>query len=179
MDQEFNSKDTSLKQVPAILRLIDKNAEDAARFWSKQDVVLDYGGGKFDELTKKLKERGVVNLIYDPFNRSQDHNDLVRGILTTPFRAADIALCSNVLNVIKEPEVRREVLRDIKRMTKPSGIVFFTVYEGDRRSRGRKTSKGWQANRPTKSYEREIRKEFESVQIKGKLIYAQYFKEAS
>lgn len=175
--QAITSADTSLKQIPAILRLIDKNAENAARFWGRHNVVLDYGGGRYDELTKALKERGVVNLIYDPYNRSDEHNDLVRGILTTPFRAADIALCSNVLNVVREPEARREILRDIKLMTKDDGIVFFTVYEGDKSSRGRRTAKGWQANRPTKNYVREIRREFHSVVVKGKLIYAQYFKE--
>ena len=174
--QSISSADTSLKQVPAILRLIDKNCESPALFWARHRAVLDYGGGRYDELTKALAERGVTNLIYDPYNRSDDHNSLVRGILTTKSRQADIALCSNVLNVVRETEARREILRDIKRMTKSDGIVFFTVYEGDKSSKGHKTSKGWQANRPTKNYVRELKREFESVQVKGKLIYAQYFK---
>jgi 2-polyprenyl-3-methyl-5-hydroxy-6-metoxy-1,4-benzoquinol methylase len=173
--QRYPSNGTSIKQVPAILRLIDKQAEFPELFWARNRRVLDYGGGKYDELTNLLAERGVTSMVYDPFNRSEDHNKLVWK--TFLHRRADIALCSNVLNVIKEPEVRREVLRDIKRMTKPSGMVFFTVYEGDKSSRGRKTTKGWQANRPTRNYLREIRKEFASVQIKGKLIYAQYPKE--
>ena len=177
MTQTITSADTSLKQVPAILRLIDSTAEDAVRFWGKRRLVLDYGGGRYDLLTEELKRRGVVNLVLDPFNRSEDHNKLVRQILTTPYNQADMALCSNVLNVIKEPEARRELLREIKRLTNPLGIVFFTVYEGDKSSRGRKTSKGWQANRPTKNYLREIRKEFESVHTRGKLIVAQHFKE--
>ena len=177
--QAITSAETSLKQIPAILRLIDKGCENPALFWGHRQIVLDYGGGRYDELTKALKKRGIVNLIYDPYNRSDDHNALIRGILTTPFRAADMALCSNVLNVVREPEARRAILRDIKRMTKADGIVFFTVYEGDKSSRGRRTSKGWQANRPTKNYVREIKREFESVQVKGKLIYAQYPKEST
>jgi hypothetical protein len=174
--QAITSAETSLKQVPAILRLIDKNCEDPALFWVRNPLVLDYGGGKYDELTCALAKRFVVNMIYDPYNRSVEHNALVRQALSVEHRGADIALCSNVLNVVREPKARREILRDIKRMTKPEGIVFFTVYEGTKTSRGRRTSKGWQANRPTKNYVREIRSEFESVVVKGKLIYAQIFK---
>jgi len=174
--QSISSADTSLKQVPAILRLIDKNCENPALFWVRRQRVLDYGGGRYDELTDALAKRGVTNLIYDPYNRTTEHNALVRQVFSVNHGQADLALCSNVLNVVREPEARREILRDIKRMTKSDGIVFFTVYEGDKSSKGRKTSKGWQANRPTKNYVRELKREFESVQVKGKLIYAQWFK---
>ncbi len=43
---------------------------------------------------------------------------------------ADTVTCSNVLNVIKEPEVRLNVLKNIKKLVKPNGIVYITVYEG-------------------------------------------------
>jgi len=169
--QKITSAATSLKQVPAILRLIDKDCKDPAMFWDRNDVVLDYGGGKYDELTSALAERRVANMIYDPYNRTEDHNNRIREALTN--EGADVALCSNVLNVVRESEARREILRDIKRMIKPDAFVIFTVYEGNKSSRGRKTSKGWQANRPTRNYAREIKKEFRSVKVLGKLIYAQ------
>lgn len=138
-------------------------------FWAYTDTVLDYGGGKYDLLTEELAKMKVQNLVYDPFNRSEDHNNLVRQLLTT--RPADHAICSNVLNVIKEPAVRMEVLRDIAALTDPHGNVFITVYEGNKSSRGKKTTKGWQANRPTKSYIREIRKVFkEGWWVCGKLL---------
>jgi hypothetical protein len=174
--QTITSADTSLKQVPAILRLVDMKVGGDLGFWAYTTQILDYGGGKYDLLTDELAKRGVVNLIYDPFNRSEDHNKLVRRILTTRHHGADHAFCSNVLNVIREREARREVLRDIKRMTSPLGTVFFTVYEGDRSSRGRRTVKGWQANRPTRNYEREIKREFNNVYTHGKLIVASSFK---
>lgn len=157
-EQRYDSAKTSLKQVPAVFKLLNDNLERPALFWAYTDDVLDYGGGKYDLLTDKLAELRVRNWVYDPFNRSEDHNNLVRRMLT--IKPADHAFCSNVLNVIKEPAVRMEVLRDIASLTGPDGYVFITVYEGDRSSRGRKTTKGWQSNRPLKSYVREVRKVF-------------------
>ena len=172
MNQPITSAATSLKQVPAILRLIEKAASNP--HWIGINNLLDYGGGKYDLLTRELAKRGVNNLVYDPFNRSEDHNEMVRWLLK--HHGADAAICSNVLNVIRGLAVRRAVLQDIKSMTVSYGEVFFTVYEGDGSSVGRKTSKGWQANRPTKNYLREIRQEFTNVKIIGKLIVARGFK---
>lgn len=158
MKQTYTSAGTSLKQVPAVFKLITKAMDRPEVFWAYTNNILDYGGGKYDLLTEKLAEMRIRNLILDPYNRSDDHNKLVRQLLEAA--PADHAICSNVLNVIKEPAVRQEVLREIADLTSSSGYVFITVYEGDRSSRGRKTSKGWQANRPLRSYEREIKKVF-------------------
>jgi len=170
--QTITSAATSLNQIPAILRLIEQAVQNP--YWIGVDNLLDYGGGKYDLLTRELVKRGVNNLVYDPFNRSEEHNEMVRWLLK--HRMADAAICSNVLNVIRSPAARRAALQDIKRMTVSYGVVYFTVYEGDGSSVGRKTSKGWQANRPTKNYLREIQQEFTNVKIIGKLIVAGGFK---
>jgi len=173
--QTITSAGTSLKQVPAILRLIDQVMARSEVFWAYQDDCLDIGGGKYDLLTEALEERGVRNWILDPYNRSEEHNDMVASMLST--NPADIAICSNVLNVIREVEARRDVHRVIKRLVKPTGMTFFTVYEGDRSSVGRKTSKGWQWNRPTKNYLRELRRDYHSVTLlRNKLIVCEGFK---
>jgi len=156
--QKITSAETCLKQVPAVFKLINKCLERPTHFWAYTDEILDYGGGKYDLLTAKLAELGVRNLVLDPFNRSEEHNALIRQLLSV--QPADHAICSNVLNVIREPKARMMVLEDIAALTKPGGNVFFTVYEGNKSSRGRKTTKGWQNNRPLKSYVREIRKVF-------------------
>lgn len=156
--QKYTSAGTSLNQVPAVFKLLNDHLVRPAVFWGLTDETLDYGGGKYDTFSDELAKLRVRNWVYDPFNRSDEHNALVRRMLTV--RPADHAFCSNVLNVIKEPKVRMEVLRDIAALTAPEGCVFFTVYEGDRSSHGRRTTKGWQANRPLKSYTREIRKVF-------------------
>jgi hypothetical protein len=158
MKQVITSAKTSLNQVPAVLRLINKVARDSMGFWCYADTVLDYGGGKYDKLTDALAKLGVRNLVYDPFNRSVDHNKLVLQLVKA--RKASHGICSNVLNVIREPAVRQKVLKDLAKWVEPGGNVFITVYEGDKSSKGKRTTKGWQANRPAKNYLREIRKVF-------------------
>jgi len=158
VEQKITSAATSVNQIPAVYKLLNDNLVRPEFFWAYVDDTLDYGGGKYDTLSAELAKLKVRNWVYDPFNRSEDHNKLVRRMLS--IRPADHAFCSNVLNVIKEPGVRQEVLRDIASMTDPLGWVFITVYEGNRSSRGRITTKGWQANRPLKSYVREVRKVF-------------------
>jgi hypothetical protein len=156
--QTITSAKTSLNQLPAVLRLINKIARDPLAFWGYTNDILDYGGGKYDQLTAALAKMKVRNLIYDPFNRSKEHNALVLQLVTT--RPASHGICSNVLNVIREPAVRQKVLRDLARWVEPGGNVFITVHEGDKSSKGKQTSKGWQSNRPAKNYMREIKKVF-------------------
>jgi hypothetical protein len=163
MTQTITSAETSLNQVPAIFRLVKKTGA-----FVRKTRVLDMGGGKFNLTTKALAKLGVTSHVYDPYNRSEEHNDGVR--CEFDFDPADVALCSNVLNVVREPSARQAIHHKIKSFVKPGGKVFFTVYEGDRSSRGRKTSKGWQAHRPTKSYVRELKREYSSVVRKGKLL---------
>jgi len=158
--QQFSSAKTDLKQVPAIYKLLNDGLERPVIFWGRTKEILDYGGGAGEKLTDKLAKLKVRNLVLDPFNRSEDHNALVRRLLT--IRPADHAFCSNVLNVIKEPAVRMAALREIAALTSPEGCVFITVWEGNKSSRGRRSQEDcWQANRPLKSYVREIRKVFQ------------------
>jgi len=170
--QEITSAGTSVNHLPGILRLYEKLRGPSC--WAFKHDVLDYGGGRFDKLTAELATRGIRNWIYDPFNRSDDHNSLVLQLLSVS--QADVAFCSNMLNVIRSPAHRQEALLNIKLLTKPSAEVFFTVNEGTKDSRGWRTPKGWQSNRPTKSYLREIRKQFTTVERRGKLIIAKGFK---
>ena len=160
--QKISSAGTSVNQMPAVLRLLKKIYDpekwQGARFWVDTKMVLDYGGGKYDQLTDAFAEMGIVSLVYDPFNRGEDHNKLVLKILKA--RKADIGICSNVLNVIREPAARTETLEHLKIGVKEGGQIFITVYEGDKSSKGRQTSKGWQAHRPAKNYMREIRRVF-------------------
>jgi hypothetical protein len=160
MKQKFTSAKTDLKQIPAIFKLLLKGLERPEHFFAYNRECLDYGGGASDKLTNEFAKMGVRNLVLDPYNRSEDHNKLVRQLLTT--KPADFAICSNLLNVIKEPKVRMAALEEIAALTDPEGSVFFTVYEGNKTSRGRRTGPDqWQNNRPLKSYIREIRKVFQ------------------
>lgn len=163
-EQEFDSAKTSINstKVPVIYKLVHFPANS---------IVLDYGGGKWDTGVEYLEEQGCEGYVYDPYNRSSQHNRTVLRALRSN-GGADIALCSNVLNVIKEPEARIQVLKNIAKITKPSGKVYITVYEGSGKGNEGATKSGYQLNRKTADYLEEIQSVFPDAQRKGKLISA-------
>lgn len=134
-------------------------------------INLDYGGGRFDNVAEYLSEFDVVNLVYDPYNRSSDHNKMVIDEIRKN-GGADTATCSNVLNVIKEPEVRLNVLSNISKLVKPGGAVYITVYEGTGQGNEGATKSGYQLNRKTQDYLEEVQQVFPDAKRKGKLIIA-------
>lgn len=163
-DQEFSSAKTSINssKLPAIFNMV-KFVPDT--------LNLDYGGGKFDNAVEALAEQGVTSVVYDPYNRTDAHNSSVIQHVRTN-GGADTITCSNVLNVIKEENVRLSVLRNMKSLVKPGGVVYITVYEGAGDNVGKETSSGYQLNRKTADYVEEVSKVFPSVSRKGKLIMA-------
>lgn len=110
-------------------------------------------------------------MVYDPYNRSAEHNKEVLRILKD-HGGADAAINSNVLNVIKEPEAREAVLRNIKKITKRGAPIYITVYEGRGDSAEGPTKSGYQLNRKTGDYMDEVGRVFSNVKRKGKLITA-------
>lgn len=166
VEQEYTSENTSINstKLPAIYSMV--NFPEGA-------VVLDYGGGKFDNAVAYLDSIGCKGYVYDPYNRSAEHNREVIKIIRAN-GGADITLCSNVLNVIKEAGVRQNVLENIKKLTKPSGKVYITVYEGKGDNAEGPTKSGYQLNRKTASYIDEVKEVFPEASRKGKLICASY-----
>ena len=164
IDQEFTSANTSINssKLPALFSMVEFDPET---------VNVDYGGGRFDNVADYLTDFDVVNLVIDPFNRNKKHNrDAIN--LIRDHGGADSATCSNVLNVIKEPENRRQVLENMKKLVKPGGKIYITVYEGDGTGEEGATSSGYQLRRKTKEYLDEIREVFPDAERKGKLISA-------
>ena len=163
-EQEFDSAATSINsnKLPAVYSMVRFNPGD---------VVVDFGGGKFDNAVNYLKDNDVTLLVYDPYNRSAEHNKEVLRILKE-HGGADAAVNSNVLNVIKEPEAREAVLRNIKKITKRGAPIYITVYEGRGDGAEGPTKSGYQLNRKTGDYMDEIGKVFSNVKRKGKLITA-------
>lgn len=162
-NQEFTSAGTSIRQVPAVFKQVK---------FIPGSMNLDYGGGRYDDATNFLANQGVTNLVYDPYNRSAEHNSsVIREVEENG--GADTATLANVLNVIKEPYIRKEVLQNVKSLLKPGGVCYIMVYEGDRTGNNTPTSKGFQLNRKTSEYLEEIQEVFSNVNIKGKLIIAQ------
>lgn len=162
--QEFTSANTSINstKVPAVFKMVN---------FEQGTVNLDFGGGKFDTAADYLSDYDVINLVYDPYNRSDKHNKEVIATLKE-HGGADTATCSNVLNVIKEPEVRINVLNNIKKLLKPNGTCYITVYEGTGKGDEGETKSGYQLNRKTADYLDEVQEVFPNATRKGKLIIA-------
>ena len=163
-DQEYDSAKTSInsKKLPAVYRMIHLQPGT---------VGVDFGGGRWDSAVEYLRDQDVTLCVYDPYNRSAEHN---REVLRT-LRAnggADFAINSNVLNVIKEPEARKGVLENIKKITKSGAPIYITVYEGRGDAKEGPTKSGYQLNRKTADYLEEIQEVFPDARRKGKLIVA-------
>lgn len=163
-DQEYDSAATSINsnKLPAIYKLVH---------FEPGKVYLDFGGGRFDNGVYYVRDLGATLLVYDPYNRSDEHNKEVLRVIKEN-SGADATLNSNVLNVIKEPEARLSVLNNIKKLTKSGGDVYITVYEGTGKGNEGPTKAGYQLNRKTADYLEEVQAVFPDARRKGKLIHA-------
>ena len=163
-EQKISSANTSINsaKLPVIFNKVRFNPGE---------LNLDFGGGKFDNATEYLAQQGVESLVYDPYNRSSGHN---KEVIDTVRKngGADTVTCSNVLNVIKEPEARKAVIKNIYSLLKNSGTAYFTVYEGTGKGNEGPTRSGYQLNKKTGDYVEEISAVFPSVSRHGKLIIA-------
>lgn len=156
-EMPVESAKTSIRQVASGLKKL------VAGIASKDDINLDYGGGRYDDGTDYLSQYGITNLVYDPFNRSQSHNQNVLAILNN--KKVDTATCLNVLNVIENKEERIGVVKDVIRYVKSGGIALFQCYKGDGSQETRRTSKGWQLNQPISFYKNEIEENIPGLNI--------------
>lgn len=163
-DQEYDSAATSInsKKLPAIYHMVD---------FEPGKLYLDFGGGKFDNAIMYLKDKGCELLVYDKFNRTKEYNDEVIQRVREN-NGADGVISSNVLNVIKEPDVRISVLKNMKKLAKPGADIYITVYEGTGKGDEGPTKSGYQLNRKTKDYMEEIQSVFPDAKRKGKLVIA-------
>ena len=164
IDQEFTSANTSINatKLPAIFKMVS---------FEPGTVNCDYGGGRFNNVADYLTQYDVINMVLDPFNRSKAHNREVINLLRE-HGGADTATCSNVLNVIKEPANRIGVLENMKKLVKPNGKIYITVYEGTGKGNEGETKSGYQLNKKTADYMDEILEVFPNATRKGKLITA-------
>lgn len=162
--QKITSAATSINTLPRLFKLVDWESH-------RGNINVDIGGGRFETVTDYLHNQGVHNFVYDPFNRSDEHNDKIRRMFMEVGYADSVTIV-NVLNVIRHAGARHEVLEEAAEAMRHDGVCFLTVYEGDKSGRGKKTSKGWQCHRRTETYVREVEKVFRDVDHKGRLIVA-------
>jgi hypothetical protein len=157
-EQEYTSKGTSRNQIAAGFKKID---------WIPGTTNLDYGGGKYEKATMWLLEQGVNNLVYDKFNRSDEHNEMALEFA----KSSTTTTCFNVLNVIKEREHRKQVIKECKREN--TKTIYFSVYNGDMSGEGTPTrGNSWQNNKPLKYYLDEVKEIYPSAEIVKGMITA-------
>ena len=166
--QEYDSAKTSQSQISATRRLIDQ-----MHGWEEGSVNADIGGGRYDKYTNAMKEEhGVTSHVYDPFNRDDEHNAKVASIISDG--KSDTATVNNVLNVIKEPEIREHVIKQAKNAIKDDGHAYFLIHVGNKSGVGGSPegTTQWQENRHPETYMEEIEKHFADVNRRGNLIIA-------
>lgn len=118
MKQRFTSKQTSINSTKAPAVYSMKRAVNVMT----GKTVVDIGGGRFDTAAEAARVYGAAVSIYDPFNRTPEHNAAVLA------GSYDVAVISNVLNVIDSEAARGDVVR--LAATKAAALLI-TVYEGD------------------------------------------------
>jgi len=167
MQQEYTSAKTSLKQIPAGFKIVDKYFT-----WYQGTVNLDIGGGKYDLMTEALKEKGVTNLVYDPYNRSMKHNvDVVNTVIR--IKGVHTATIFNVLNVIKERENQTAVIRLAFDSLKKGGIVFVrSTYKNPAKVSGVTKSGTFQHYLTQQEYLEIVKEVFPEAKLKFGIIYA-------
>lgn len=142
MKQEITSKNTSVNIIPKLFKTK----------WFSEKVsnsigVLDYGGGKYDTATKYVMDTyGVSMRVCDIYNRSIEHNNYAI------HQPRDIITCCNVLNIIQEIEIIKDLLMYVKALGCNCNTIFIQIYEGDKSGQGKPTTKGYQRNQKTKEY---------------------------
>lgn len=167
-DQSVTSKNTSINgnKLPKVFTLVESKYG-----WEPDTINLDIGGGRYDNATEYLKAYKVDNLIFDPFNRSEDHNNSVLSTLLE--RKADTVTLSNVLCVIPERDIQDRLLQMAFDHLRPGGILYLTVYEGDRTGNGRMTGKDqWQEHRRIRDYLGQVNRVFGVSEVKYGMIRA-------
>lgn len=151
--QNHTSRNTSVnsKRLPAIFRKIA---------WQPLMSVLDYGCGKHPQLAESFFKKYYPHIRYTPYDPYQQIGGK---------EEAQIALLSNVINVIDDEQTICEVIKDCLRLCP---AVAITVYEGDKSGIGRVTRRDcWQWNRTVKDwYDFLIANNFNVIQPQSKLL---------
>jgi len=166
MKQEYTSAKTSIKQIPAGFNIIDK------RFgWQPDTINLDIGGGKYDLMTVALKEKGVENLVFDPYNRDMVHN--VKVVNRIYNNDVDTATIFNVLNVIKERKIQLNVIRLAFSALKEGGMLYVrSTYMNPAKRSGVTKSGTFQHYKTQREYLEIVKKIFPNAELKFGIIFA-------
>ena len=131
----------------------------------KGKSIIDIGCGKYDNAKRWAEENNATVAMYDKYNRTEQENAVALSCSDY-----DVAILSNVLNVICEPEIRCGL---VKLALDKAPLVYVTVYQKDGKGNSRETKKDcWQEDRKIDSYVDEIKGYVPEMKVahKGKVI---------
>ena len=123
--------------------------------WRSYSVNLDMWGAASEDVTLYLAEQGVDNVVYDPVERSAEHNEYAIKFIMRIGGAHSVTL-SNVLSVIPSIKDRDAILYYSKFLSKLYSPVYIGVYEGDN----------------LQDYKEEVSKRFRVISITNDMITA-------
>jgi len=143
LNQQYTSQDTSIN----VINKVYTKGE-----YVRGSNILDYGGGKFDSNIEYMAQKDCHVVVYDPYNRSEEYNKNTMDFVNN--NSINYIVCSNVLNVIKEDDIIKEVIKNILAIKQKNDEckVYISVYEGDKTGNQKETTKGWQRNQKTSCY---------------------------
>ena len=159
--QKYTSASTSRKQVSKIAKYLAKTIKD-----TKGKTILDFGGGKYDLTKNYLKDIvGLDVYIFDPYNRSKEDNEkaLAQG-------KYDYVICDNVLNVVKEKEIRLDIVKQTLELAKNE--VHIGIYTGDSSKIAKEDQKrnSFQLNQPIDFYISELSRYYNCKKIAQNIL---------
>jgi hypothetical protein len=148
---DYFSHKTSCNRIPSGIKNLGSR-------YPHYKVNLDYGGGRYDTATKYLANIGITNHVYDPYNRTEEHN---RAALLHEFESVTLL---NVLNVIADRSERIAVIKDAYSKIKDGGVFIIQIYEGKKSGVGAVTkNKTYQHNHRMEDYFDEIKEAVPSI----------------
>ena len=166
MEQEYTSAKSCIKQIPTGFKIVHKYFG-----WEENTINFDIGGGKYDLMTDRLNELDITNLVFDPYNRSQKHNETVLSICRR--FTVDTATIFNVLNVIKEREIQINVLNLALEVLKDGGMVFVrSTYKNPSKASGVTKSGTFQHYKTQLEYLEIVKEVFPNAKLEHGIIFA-------
>jgi hypothetical protein len=126
---------------------------------------FDNGGGTHDLNSLFLRDHfGVTNIVYDPFQRSNEHNQ--KALLEAAKQDFDSSTSNSILNVIDNNRARFEHILLSCQAVKNNKAAYFRVWRGNGSGQEQWHSGKYQSNKPAKSYQAEV----ENVFGKGNVV---------